>query len=49
MLETELAEYVAANEKNLPMFLEMMTEIVFTDDQLVQFRELAGKPVWFQP
>jgi hypothetical protein len=46
VLETELAEYAAAEEMNLPMFREMMTEIVYTDEQLARFCEVAGKPVW---
>lgn len=46
VLDTELAEYKTADEKNLPMFREMMTEVVYTEEQLAQFREVAGKPVW---
>lgn len=46
VLETELAAYASADEKNLPMFEETMTKIVYTDEQLAEFREVAGKPVW---
>lgn len=46
VLDTELAEYKTADENNLPMFREMMTEVVYTEEQLAQFREVAGKPVW---
>jgi hypothetical protein len=33
-----LAENAAADEKKLPMFREMMTEIAYTEEQLAQFR-----------
>jgi TRAP-type mannitol/chloroaromatic compound transport system substrate-binding protein len=45
-LDTQLAAYAAADEKNLPMFKENLTEIVYTDDQLAKFKEVAGQPVW---
>ncbi|MEP2980936.1 MAG: C4-dicarboxylate ABC transporter substrate-binding protein [Lentilitoribacter sp.] len=45
-LDTQLAAYAAADEKNLPMFKEKLTEIVYTDDQLAKFKEVAGQPVW---
>ncbi|MEP3198084.1 MAG: C4-dicarboxylate ABC transporter substrate-binding protein [Lentilitoribacter sp.] len=45
-LDTQLAAYAAADEKNLPMFEEKLTEIVYTDDQLAKFKEVAGQPVW---
>ena len=45
-LDTQLAAYSAADEKNLPMFRENLTEIVYTDDQLAKFKEVAGQPVW---
>ncbi|MEO9459709.1 MAG: C4-dicarboxylate ABC transporter substrate-binding protein [Lentilitoribacter sp.] len=45
-LDTQLAAYSAADEKNLPMFKENLTEIVYTDDQLAKFKEVAGQPVW---
>lgn len=46
VLDTELEAYAAADEKNLPVFEETMTKITYTDEQLAQFREVAGKPVW---
>lgn len=46
VLDTELAAYAAADEKNLPAFKESMTEITYSDDQLAKFREIAGQPVW---
>jgi TRAP-type mannitol/chloroaromatic compound transport system substrate-binding protein len=45
-LDTQLAAYAAADEKNLPMFKENLTEIVYSDDQLAKFKEVAGQPVW---
>ncbi|MGI9493013.1 MAG: TRAP transporter substrate-binding protein DctP [Geminicoccaceae bacterium] len=38
--------YAAQDEKNLPMFEQNMTKITYTDEQLAQFQEIAGKPVW---
>lgn len=46
VLDTELAAYAAADTKNLPEFEKTMTKIVYTDEQLAEFREVAGKPVW---
>ena len=40
------AAYAAADEKNLPEFREALEEVVYTDEQLAAFREVAGKPVW---
>lgn len=45
-LDTQLAAYAAADEKNLPMFKENLTEIVYSDDELAKFKEVAGQPVW---
>lgn len=46
VLDTELAAYAAADEKNLPEFEASMTKITYSDEQLAEFREVAGKPVW---
>lgn len=46
VLDTQLASYAAADEKNLQMFKDTLEEIVYSEDQLTQFREVAGKPVW---
>ncbi len=40
------AAYEEADAKNLPMFRETLTEVVYTDEQLAAFRELGGQPVW---
>lgn len=39
-------EYKAADAKNLPMFEETMTKIVYDEETLARFREVAGEPVW---
>jgi len=46
VLDTELAEYAKADETNLPAFEEAMTKITYSDEQIAQFKEVAGKPVW---
>ncbi len=46
VMDTELAAYAAQDEKNLPMFEQTMEKIVYTDEELARFREIAGQPVW---
>lgn len=46
VLDTELAAYAAADAKNLPEFEKTMTKIVYSDEQLAKFKEVAGQPVW---
>lgn len=46
VLEVEQAEYGAQDEKNLPLFESSMTKIVYTDEQIAEFRAAAGQPVW---
>lgn len=46
VMDTELASYAAQDEKNLPMFEETMEKIVYSEEQLARFREVAGQPVW---
>jgi len=46
VLEVEQAEYAKADEKNLPEFEASMTKIEYSDEQLAEFREIAGQPVW---
>ena len=46
IMKTEQAAYAAQDAKNLPMFKETLTEITYSDEQLAEFREIAGKPVW---
>ena len=44
----QIKAYHDIYKKNLPMFRAKLEEIVYTDEQLAQFREIAGKPVWDQ-
>ncbi len=46
ILDTTLAAYKAQDEKNLPLFAEKLEKIVYTDEQIAEFREIAAKPVW---
>lgn len=46
VMDTELAAYATQDEKNLPMFEQTMEKIVYTDEELARFREIAGQPVW---
>lgn len=46
IMQLEQEAYAAQDAKNLPMFQETMTQITYTDEQLAEFREIAGKPVW---
>lgn len=45
-MDIEQAEYAKQDTKNLPMFEETLTKVTYTDEQIAEFRELAGKPVW---
>lgn len=45
-MDVAQAAYAEQDEKNLPVFKETMTEIVYSDEQLAEFREIAGQPVW---
>ncbi len=46
--EAQIQAYIDIDEVNLPMFRERLTEVVYTDDQLREFQERAGRPVWDQ-
>ena len=46
VMDVEQAAYAAADAKNLPEFEKKMEKIVYTDDELKRFRDVAGKPVW---
>lgn len=45
-LDTQQAAYATADEKNLPMFKKTLKEIVYSDEELTKFKEVAGQPVW---
>lgn len=48
VVDAEQAAYAEQDEKNLPVFEETMTKIVYSDEELERFREAAGQPVWDQ-
>lgn len=41
-----LAGYEKADAENIPVFRKRLTEVLYTEEQLKEFREKAGKPVW---
>ena len=45
-MEVEQDAYAEQDEVNLPAFRENLTEIVYSDEQIAEFREIAGQPVW---
>ena len=45
-MEVEQAAYAEQDAINLPIFRETLEEIVYSDEQIAQFREIAGQPVW---
>ncbi|MEP0944317.1 MAG: TRAP transporter substrate-binding protein DctP [Rhizobiaceae bacterium] len=46
VMDTTQAAYAEQDAKNLPTFEKSMTKIVYSDEQLAKFKEIAGKPVW---
>ncbi|MDO6800134.1 C4-dicarboxylate ABC transporter substrate-binding protein [Shimia thalassica] len=46
IMETTQAAYAEQDKKNLPVFQETMAQVTYSDEQLAEFREVAGKPVW---
>lgn len=46
VMEVEQAAYSEQDKKNLPEFEKTMTKITYSDEQLAQFRDVAGQPVW---
>lgn len=46
VMDAEQAAYAAQDEINLPLFAETLDGIVYTDEQLAEFREVAAQPVW---
>ncbi len=45
-MEVEQAAYAEQDEKNLPVFNDTLEAITYSDEQIAQFREVAGQPVW---
>ncbi|WP_114283781.1 C4-dicarboxylate ABC transporter substrate-binding protein [Candidatus Halocynthiibacter alkanivorans] len=46
VMDVEQAAYAEQDAINIPMFESSMTEITYSDAQLEEFRERAGRPVW---
>ncbi|GHD58033.1 hypothetical protein GCM10017083_40340 [Thalassobaculum fulvum] len=46
--KVQIKAYHDIDEKNLPMFRSKLEEIVYSDEQLEEFRKIGGKPVWDQ-
>ena len=46
VMDVTQAAYAEQDAKNLPVFEETMQKIVYTDEELARFREIAGQPVW---
>lgn len=46
--KVQIKAYHDIDEKNLPIFRAKLKEIVYTDEQLKEFRKVAGQPVWDQ-
>ncbi|SFR52247.1 C4-dicarboxylate ABC transporter substrate-binding protein [Litoreibacter janthinus] len=45
-MDVEQEAYATQDAKNLPVFRETMQEIVYSEEQLAEFRKVAGQPVW---
>ena len=46
VMDLEQAAYAEQDAINLPAFEKKMTKIVYSDEELARFKEIAGKPVW---
>ncbi|MBS8260677.1 C4-dicarboxylate ABC transporter substrate-binding protein [Roseibium polysiphoniae] len=46
VMQVEQEAYATQDQKNLPLFEESLTKVTYSDEQLAEFRERAGKPVW---
>lgn len=46
VMDVTQAAYAEQDAKNLPMFEETMEKIVYSEEELERFREIAGQPVW---
>ena len=44
--EAQIQAYVDIDKKNLPIIEKKLKAIVYTDEQLGEFRQIAGQPVW---
>lgn len=46
VVDTVQAAYQAADAKNVPMFEANLEKITYTDEQIAEFQEKGGRPVW---
>ncbi len=46
IMDVTQAAYAEQDAKNLPEFEKSMTKIVYSDEDLARFKEVAGQPVW---
>ena len=46
VMEVTQNAYAEQDAKNLPEFEKTLTKVTYTEDQLANFREVAGQPVW---
>lgn len=46
IMDVTQAAYAEQDKKNLPLFEENLTKVTYSDEQLAEFREKAGQPVW---
>ncbi len=44
--EAMLSAYEKSDAENLPVFRKRLTEVLYTDAQIKEFSEKAGRPVW---
>jgi TRAP-type C4-dicarboxylate transport system substrate-binding protein len=44
--EAMIQAYGKADDVNIPMFRKRLTEVLYTDEQLKDFREKGGRPIW---
>ncbi|MEM5544947.1 C4-dicarboxylate ABC transporter substrate-binding protein [Sulfitobacter sp. AS92] len=45
-MDIEQAAYAEQDAINLPIFRKNLEEIVYSEEQIAKFREIAGQPVW---
>ncbi len=46
VMDVTQAAYAEQDKKNLPEFEANLTKVTYSEEQLAEFREKAGKPVW---
>jgi hypothetical protein len=43
--DAQIQAYIDIDKKNLPMLEQKLKKVVYTDEQLAEFRKMASKPV----